>query len=129
MRSARTSRAAAKEDSRPLWLSNGARVLYDNPVGSKASTDTRRLILETATGLLRRYGPDKLTVVDIARELEMSHANVYRFYKTKSEILDAISDEWLTQLESFVEEIVAEYKRRFSQEAVFRMRLHVDVRL
>ena len=74
-------------------------------MGSKASTDTRALILEAAKGLLRRFGPGKLTVVDIARELQMSHANVYRFYRTKAEILDAISDEWLTQLESFVEEI------------------------
>ena len=74
-------------------------------VGSKAPTDTRAQILEAAKGLLRRYGPNKLTVVDIARELRMSHANVYRFYKTKSDILDAISDEWLTQLEMFVEAI------------------------
>jgi AcrR family transcriptional regulator len=61
--------------------------------------------LQTAEGLLRRFGNDKLTVVDIARALGMSHANVYRFFKTKSEILDAIIDEWLTKLERFVEEI------------------------
>jgi len=54
---------------------------------------------------LRRYGNDKLAVVDIARSLGMSHANVYRFFKTKSEILDAIIDEWLTKLERFVEGI------------------------
>jgi len=54
---------------------------------------------------LRRYGNDKLTVVDIARSLNMSHANVYRFFKTKSDILDAIIDEWLTKIEQFVEEI------------------------
>jgi AcrR family transcriptional regulator len=35
----------------------------------------------------------------------MSHANVYRFFKTKSDILDAIIDEWLTKIEQFVEEI------------------------
>src|SRR4051794_549914 len=35
----------------------------------------------------------------------MSHANVYRFFKTKSEILDAIIDEWLTKLQAIVEEI------------------------
>ena len=46
-----------------------------------------------------------MTVVDIARALKMSHANVYRFFKNKSEILDAISDEWLCKLEVFVEEI------------------------
>jgi len=74
-------------------------------VGVKTASETRNLILRTAEALLRRYGNDKLTVVDIARSLDMSHANVYRFFKTKSDILDAIIDEWLTKLEHFVEEI------------------------
>lgn len=45
-------------------------------------------------------------MVDIARELGMSHANVYRYFTTKSAILDAIIDEWLSRLETFVEAIV-----------------------
>lgn len=69
--------------------------------------DTRKLILETAKTLLRRHGEDKTTVVDIARALDMSHANVYRFFRTKSEILDAITDEWLAKVEAFVEEIAS----------------------
>jgi AcrR family transcriptional regulator len=74
-------------------------------VGVKSSSETRSQILQSAEALLRRYGNDKLTVVDIARSLNMSHANVYRFFKTKSDILDAIIDEWLTKIEQFVEEI------------------------
>jgi AcrR family transcriptional regulator len=72
---------------------------------SQDQNQTRSLILETAKTLLRRHGIDKLTVVDIARSLDMSHANVYRFFKNKSEILDAIIDEWLSKVESFVENI------------------------
>jgi len=74
-------------------------------VGTKSSSETRSQILQSAEALLRRYGNDKLTVMDIARSLNMSHANVYRFFKTKSDILDAIIDEWLTKIEQFVEEI------------------------
>ena len=74
-------------------------------MGVKSSSETRSQILQSAEALLRRYGNDKLTVVDIARSLNMSHANVYRFFKTKSHILDAIIDEWLTKIEQFVEEI------------------------
>ncbi len=70
------------------------------PVG-----DTRELILEAAKTLLRRHGGNKLTVVDIARSLGMSHANVYRYFKSKSEILDAIVDEWMMKLAVFVEAI------------------------
>ncbi len=68
---------------------------------------TRSQILETAKTLLRRYGEDKMTVVDIARSMGMSHANVYRYFKSRSEILDAIVDEWLSWIEAFVEEIAA----------------------
>jgi AcrR family transcriptional regulator len=74
-------------------------------VGAKASTQTREAILETAKHVLRRYGHDKMTVVDIARALGMSHANVYRFFCTKSDILDAIIEQWLTKLDAFVEAI------------------------
>ena len=66
---------------------------------------TRELILKTAKSLLRKYGEDKMTVVDIARALEMSHANVYRFFRTKADILDAIIEEWQTRIEAFIEEI------------------------
>ncbi len=72
-----------------------------------SQNETQKLILEAAKGLLRRYGPDKMTVMDIARLLKMSHANVYRFFRTKSEILDALIDEWLAQIEAFVETIAA----------------------
>lgn len=75
-------------------------------MAGKGATRTRELILDTARKLLRRYGQDKLTVVDIAREMGMSHANVYRYFTTKSAILDAIIDEWLARLETFVEAIV-----------------------
>jgi AcrR family transcriptional regulator len=74
-------------------------------VAGKAPDSIRSLILETAKTLLRRYGNDKMTVVDIARSLGMSHANIYRFFTNKSAILDAITDEWLSKLEQFVEEI------------------------
>ena len=74
-------------------------------MGEKTPSETRSLILQAAETLLRRYGNDKLTVVDIGRSLGMSHANVYRFFKTKSDIIDAIIDGWLTKIESFVEEI------------------------
>lgn len=74
-------------------------------MAAKASTQTREAILESAKKVLRRYGHAKMTVVDIARSLGMSHANVYRFFATKSDILDAIIEQWLSKLDAFVEAI------------------------
>jgi len=67
--------------------------------------DTRSAILETAKAHLRRFGEDKMTIVEIARGLGMSHANIYRFFKNKAEILDAIIEEWLGKTEALIEEI------------------------
>jgi AcrR family transcriptional regulator len=47
-------------------------------------------ILDAAERLFRHYGAGKTAVTDIARELEMSAANIYRFFGSKAEIQQAI---------------------------------------
>ena len=47
-------------------------------------------ILESAERLFRHYGYSKTTVADIARDLGMSPANIYRFFASKAEIHQAI---------------------------------------
>lgn len=54
-------------------------------------SDTRARILEVADRLFHHYGYDKTTVADLARELGMSSANVYRFFASKLEIVEAIA--------------------------------------
>lgn len=53
-------------------------------------TDTRSRIVATAERLYREIGFQKTTVADIARELGMSSANVYRFFRSKSEINESV---------------------------------------
>jgi len=52
---------------------------------------TRLRILETAETLFRSMGYQKTAVADIARELGMSPANIYRFFASKSAINEAIA--------------------------------------
>ncbi len=52
--------------------------------------DTRARIVATAERLYRQIGFQKTTVADIARELGMSPANVYRFFRSKSEINESV---------------------------------------
>jgi AcrR family transcriptional regulator len=52
--------------------------------------ETVERILETAERLFRHYGYSKTNVADIARELGMSPANIYRFFASKVEIHQAI---------------------------------------
>src|SRR5690606_36919854 len=52
-------------------------------------------ILEAAERLFRHYGYSKTTVADIARDLGMSPANVYRFFASKEQIHQAIAGRML----------------------------------
>jgi AcrR family transcriptional regulator len=54
-------------------------------------------ILDSAEKLFRHYGYSKTTVADIARDLGMSTANIYRFFASKVEIHQAICGRMLQQ--------------------------------
>jgi AcrR family transcriptional regulator len=55
-------------------------------------------ILDTAEKVLRRYGPAKATVIDVARALGVSHGSVYRFFPSKVALRDAVAERWLARV-------------------------------
>ena len=61
--------------------------------------DTRARIVETAETLFRRLGFAKTAVADIASELRMSPANIYRFFDSKNAIVEAICRRCLSEVE------------------------------
>ncbi|MEU2229793.1 TetR family transcriptional regulator [Streptomyces vietnamensis] len=58
-------------------------------------TLTAERILEATEEVLRRYGPGKATVVDVARVLGVSHGSVYRHFRTKAALREAVTERWL----------------------------------
>jgi AcrR family transcriptional regulator len=58
---------------------------------------TRDRILATAEDVIRRFGPAKATVVDVARALGVSHAAVYRHVATKAELRDLVVGRWVEE--------------------------------
>ena len=54
----------------------------------------RERILATAEDVIRRFGPEKATVVDVARALGVSHAAVYRHVATKAELREMVVGRW-----------------------------------
>ena len=56
---------------------------------------TPEQILSAAEDVLRRYGPAKATVVDVARALGVSHGSVYRHFSSKAELREAVTRRWL----------------------------------
>jgi AcrR family transcriptional regulator len=66
----------------------------------------RERILDAAETLLRRHGPAKTTVSDVARALDMSHANVYRHFDSKAALQDAVAERWLSKVSTPLERFV-----------------------
>jgi AcrR family transcriptional regulator len=67
--------------------------------------DTRDRIMDVADRLFRQMGFAKTTVADIAAELDMSPANVYRFFASKNAIVEAICRRCLSELDERAWEI------------------------
>lgn len=59
---------------------------------------TKEKILDTAEIILRKFGPRKTTVIDVARGLNVSHGTVYRHFSTKAELHEAITLRWLERV-------------------------------
>jgi AcrR family transcriptional regulator len=78
--------------------------MKDAPESKEHST--RLSILAVAERLFAEIGFEKTTVADLARELRMSPANVYRFFSAKAEINEAVGRRLLRAIEAAGEEIV-----------------------
>ena len=68
-------------------------------ISEHIETDTRERILVVAERLFRQIGYQKTTVADIAKELKMSPANVYRFFDSKKSIHEGVARTLMGEVE------------------------------
>jgi AcrR family transcriptional regulator len=66
------------------------------------SMETR--LLDVARAHVRKFGAARTTVVGIAAEAGMTHANVYRYFPSKVELLEEITASWLRPIEARLRE-------------------------
>jgi AcrR family transcriptional regulator len=59
---------------------------------------TREQILDTTEQVLRRFGLEKTSVVDVARELGVSHGTLYRHFPSKAALKEAVAERWLHEV-------------------------------
>jgi AcrR family transcriptional regulator len=69
---------------------------------------TAEQILDAAEEVLRRYGPAKATVVDVAKALRVSHGSVYRHFPSKVALRDAVAGRWLARVAGPLDAVVDE---------------------
>jgi AcrR family transcriptional regulator len=85
---------------------------------------TRARILAAAEKHFKHYGFAKTTIVDIADDCAMSHANVYRFFRNKTEIVDAIAVGWLAKIERVCADVAARPLPAAQRLVAFVVELH-----
>lgn len=86
-------------------------------VADAARQENVARILDAAERLFRHYGYSKTNVADIARDLGMSPANIYRFFASKAEIHQALCARMLDVVHAVALEIC-----RSKESAVDRLR-------
>ena len=77
-------------------------------VSEHIESDTRERILVVAERLFRQIGYQKTTVADIAKELRMSPANVYRFFDSKKSIHEGVARGMMGGVEEAAQAIAAQ---------------------
>jgi AcrR family transcriptional regulator len=76
-------------------------------ISEHVEPDTRERILVVAERLFRQIGSQKTTVADIAKELRMSPANVYRFFDSKKAIHESVARGLMGEVEVEAQRIAA----------------------
>lgn len=69
--------------------------------------DTRTRILEAAMARIKHYGYSKTTMSEIAKDCDMSAGNIYRFFKSKIDIAEAMAEEFALETFEVFERIVS----------------------
>ena len=60
---------------------------------------------ECGRGVAASARPDELTIVAVAQRLEMSHANVYKYFNNKEDLQQEIVERWLAEITKPLEKI------------------------
>jgi AcrR family transcriptional regulator len=71
-----------------------------------ADESPKARILTAAAQQLAKFGLRKFTVIDVAEAANMTHPNIYRYFTSKTALIDALITSWLKPLEERVEMVV-----------------------
>lgn len=74
---------------------------------NKTSLD-KETILNATEEVIRRFGPEKANISDVAKLLKVSHAALYRYYNGKTDLWNAVTERWLSYLHASIKDILKE---------------------
>jgi AcrR family transcriptional regulator len=80
------------------------------PKTGLTAVQVREKAIDVAIVQMRQNGFEKVRLVDIAKELGVSHAALYIHFADKEALLDAVSERWLKSLEAALERVCQKNK-------------------
>ncbi len=94
----------------------------------KTTEENRNLILEAASAQFLQYGYVKTTMSDVAKGCGMSPANIYRFYPTRHELVDAVAELWLQETRRLAEAVARRKVKASKKLREFVLEVHRQIR-
>lgn len=85
---------------------------------------TKELAVDHALAKMREVGIEKVRLSDIAKELNVSHAALYSHFKDKSDLLDAVSERWLLELDEKLDKICRKRKHPIEKIHLWALEIH-----
>jgi AcrR family transcriptional regulator len=86
--------------------------------------EIREKAIDSTIERMRRFGFEKVRLVDIAKELGVSHAALYAHFKDKSALLDAVSERWLLKIDKDLKAICKKSKDPLERIHAWVLSLH-----
>jgi AcrR family transcriptional regulator len=75
------------------------------PKTGLTASEIRDKAIDVTIEQMRRHGFDRVRLVDIAKNLGVSHAALYSHFADRGDLLDAVSERWVNSFESSLEAI------------------------
>jgi AcrR family transcriptional regulator len=70
-----------------------------------SGTEVRSRAVELAIRKIREEGLEHIRLIDIAKDIGVSHVALYSYFADKSALVDAVSEQWLSDLDKSLEQI------------------------
>src|ERR1700759_2718896 len=86
--------------------------------------EIREKAIASTIARMRRHGFEKVSLVDVAADLGLSHAALYSYFADKAALLDAVSERWLRAMDDELEKIVHRDRDPLLKIHDWFMRLH-----
>jgi AcrR family transcriptional regulator len=87
--------------------------------------EIREKAIASAVEHIRRHGFEKVRLVDIAKDVGVSHVALYSHFADKAELLDSVSAQWLQAVDAMLEQVCQKKKDPLEKIQEYFLRLHL----